>query len=69
MKRLLPIILAVALAVVAAGIVFFYTRGAEQRVLEEQAPVTVLTSIGQIPQGITLGDAFAGGLAEETGPR
>lgn len=66
MKRLLPIILAVALAVIAAGLVFFYTRGAEQRVLEQQAPVTVLVSTGQIPQGLALGDAVAGGLAEQT---
>ena len=44
MKRWLPIILAVVLAIIAAGLVFFYTRGAEQRVLDEQQPVTVLVS-------------------------
>ncbi len=66
MKRWLPIILAVALAVIAAGLVFFYTRGAEQRVLDEQQPVTVLVSSSTIPRGISLGDAVAGGLAEET---
>jgi pilus assembly protein CpaB len=66
MKRLLPIILAVALALVAAGIVFFYTRGAEQRAVEDQQPVTVLVSTGFIPQGIALGDAVAGGLAQST---
>jgi len=66
MKRVLPIILAIVLAVVAAGIVFFYTRGAEQRVLDEQQPVAVLVTTGVIPGGMPLGDAVAGGLVEST---
>ncbi len=66
MKRVLPIILAVILAVIAAGIVFFYTRGAEQRVLDEQQPVAVLVTTGTIPVGLPLGDAVAGGLVEST---
>lgn len=66
MKRALPIILAVLLAIVAAVIVFVYTKGAEQRVIDEQQPVSVLVSTGVIPKGVSLGDAFAGGLAEQT---
>lgn len=66
MKRWLPIILAVVLAVIAAALVFFYIRGAEQRVISEQQPVTVLVSTATIPRGITLGDAVSGGLAETT---
>lgn len=66
MKRWLPIILAVLLAIIAAALVFFYTRGAEQRVLDEQQPVTVLVTTSTVPRGISLGDAVAGGLAEET---
>ena len=66
MKRWVPIILAIVLAVIAAALVFFYVRGAEQRVIEEQQPVTVLVSTATIPRGITLGDAFAGGLTEST---
>ncbi len=66
MKRWLPIILAVVLAIIAAGLVFFYTRGAEQRVLDEQQPVNVLVSTATIPRGISLGDASAGGLIEQT---
>ena len=66
MKRWLPIILAVVLAIIAAGLVFFYTRGAEQRVLDEQQPVAVLVSTATIPRGISLGDAQAGGLVEQT---
>ena len=54
------------LAIIAAALVFFYTRGAEQRVLDEQQPVTVLVSSSTIPRGISLGDAVAGGLAEKT---
>jgi pilus assembly protein CpaB len=63
---MLPIILALVLAVIAAGIVFMYTKGAEQRVIAEQKPVSVLVSKAVIPQGMTLGDAVAGGLAEAT---
>lgn len=66
MKRWLPIILAIVLALVAAALVFFYIRGAEQRVISEQQPVTVLVSTATIPRGITLGDAVSGGLAETT---
>ncbi len=66
MKRWLPIVLAILLAIIAAGLVFFYTRGAEQRVLDEQQPVTVLVSTTSIPRGISLGDAAAGGLVEQT---
>lgn len=66
MKRWLPIVLAVALAVIAAGLVFFYIRGAEQRVIEEQQPVSVLVSTATVPRGITLGDAASGGLIETT---
>lgn len=66
MKRALPIILAVILAILAAVIVFVYTRGAEQRVIDEQQPVSVLVSTAVIPKGVSLGDAFAGGLAEQT---
>lgn len=66
MKRMLPIILAVVLAVVAAGIVFMYARGSEQRALDTQQPVPVLVSTAAIPQGMSLGDAVAGGLAEQT---
>lgn len=66
MKRVLPIVLAVVLALIAAGIVFFYTRGAEQRVLDEQQPVAVLVTTGTIPVGMPLGDAVSGGLVEST---
>jgi pilus assembly protein CpaB len=66
MKKYLPVVLAVLLAVVAAGLVFFYTRGAEQRVLDQQQPVPVLVSTALIPQGISLGDAYAGGLIQQT---
>lgn len=66
MKRWLPIILAIVLAIIAAALVFFYIRGTEQRVIEEQQPVTVLVSTASIPQGISLADAVAGGLTETT---
>lgn len=66
MKRWLPIVLAVGLALVAAGLVFFYTRGAEQRAIEEQQPTTVLVTTSTVPRGISLGDAVAGGLVEQS---
>mgnify|MGYP003346691999 FL=1 len=66
MKRWLPIILAVGLALVAAGLVFFYTRGAEQRAIQDQQPTTVLVTTGTIPRGMSLGEAVSGGLAEQS---
>ena len=66
MKRWLPIVLAVVLAIVAAALVFFYIRGAEQRAISDQQPVSVLVSTATVPRGITLGDAASGGLIETT---
>jgi pilus assembly protein CpaB len=63
MKRpIVPIVIAVLLAVIAGLLVFFYTRGAEDRALEGQQPVTILMSSALIPLGMTLGDANANGL-------
>jgi len=63
---MLPIIAAVVLAILAAVLVFLYTKGADQRVLADQQPVDVLVSSALIPQGMSLGDAVSGGLAEQT---
>ncbi len=66
MKRYLPVVLAVVVAAIAAGMVFFYTQGAEQRVLNGQQAQSVLVSTAIVPQGMSISEAVSGGLAEQT---
>lgn len=67
MKRpVVPIVIAVVLAVLAGLAVFLYARSAETRALQDQAAVTVLVSTSEIPAGLTLGDAVGQGLVEPT---
>jgi pilus assembly protein CpaB len=67
MKRpIVPIVIAVLLAIVAGLLVFVYTRGAEDRAVEGQRVVSVLLSSSVIPLGMTLGDANAEGLIKST---
>lgn len=61
-SRLIPYLVAIALAVAAAVGVLVYTSSAEQRALEAQGSTTVLISSALIPAGTTLGDAFNQGL-------
>lgn len=67
MKRpVIPILLALVLAIGAGVAVYFYARGTENRVLQEQQPVAVLVSADVIPAGTTLGQAQADGLVNQT---
>lgn len=65
-SRVLPMALAVVLAVVAAVAVLVYVRGTESRVRAEARTVTILVSTGTIPTGLSLQDAQAQGLLERT---
>lgn len=67
MKRpVIPIVLALVLAIGAGVAVFFYARSTENRVLAEQQPVSVLVSTDTIPAGTSLGQAQADGLVTQT---
>lgn len=66
MKRpVLTVVVAVILAALAAAAIFVYTQGAEQRALNEQSATPVLVVNDTIPQGATLADAVAEGMAGE----
>jgi pilus assembly protein CpaB len=63
MKRpVIPIVIAVVIAMIAGLLVFVYARSAENRALQDQQPVSILQSSGLIPQGMTLGEANSSGL-------
>jgi len=67
MKRpIIPIILAVILAIGAGAAVYFYARGTENRVLQEQQAAPALLSSGPIPSGMSLSTAQADGLITST---
>lgn len=67
MKRpVVPIVLALVLALVAAFLVYLYARSAENRALQDQQPVSVLISAKEIPAGVSLGDANSQGLLTST---
>jgi len=66
MKRYAIVVLALGIAFIAAGMVFFYTQNADERVLSQQQPVDVLVSTARIPQGMTISEAFSTGLAKQT---
>lgn len=67
MKRpVIPILIAIVLALAAGAAVYFYARSAEDRALASQQPVTALTSTTVIPMGTTLGQAEAEGLVTAT---
>jgi pilus assembly protein CpaB len=63
MKRpIVPIAIAVLLALLAGVLVFMYTSSVEDRAQEGQQSVSILVSTAVIPLGMTLGDANAGGI-------
>jgi pilus assembly protein CpaB len=65
-SRVLPMALALVLAFVAAVAVLVYVRGTEDRVRAEARTSTMLVSTGMIPTGLSLAEAQAQGLLEET---
>lgn len=61
-RRILTIIVAIVLAVVATGAVLLYVKGADTRALHGQSPVSVLVANQQVPSGIKAGTALSEGL-------
>lgn len=67
MKRpVLPIVIAVFLAVAAGAIVFWFVTSAEDRALAQQDVATVVVTTDVVPEGTTLAEAEAAGLLETT---
>lgn len=67
MKRpIIPILVAVGLALLAGVLVFWYANSAEERALDEQQAVSVLVTTADIAKGTTLAVAADAGLVEST---
>jgi len=61
-RRLLTIVLAIVLAVIATGAVLLYVKGADQRYIKNHTAVSVLVAKQQVPAGITAGTALTEGM-------
>lgn len=66
MKRTLAVLVAVVLAVVAAGSVMAYARSADQRALAGQQAVEVYVTTDVVPAGTTAREALSAGLLQST---
>jgi pilus assembly protein CpaB len=63
-RRTVLLVVAVVIAVVGAGMVYLYVRGADDRAKVAQQPVSVLKAVAQIEPGETLTAASAAGKIE-----
>jgi pilus assembly protein CpaB len=61
-RRILTIVLAIALAVIGTGAVLVYAKGADQRAIAGQKAITVLVATQEIPAGTAAGAALANGM-------
>lgn len=67
MKRpIIPILVAVGLALLAGVLVFWYANSAEERAIDEQQAVSVLVTTADIAKGMRLSAAADAGLVEST---
>jgi pilus assembly protein CpaB len=64
MKRALVVVVAVALAIVAAGSVLLYARSADRRALAGQEAREVYVSTREVPAGTSAQDALDSGLLQ-----
>lgn len=65
-KPIVPLLIALVLAIGAGVAVYAFARSADERAIAEQQPVPVLVSAGVIPAGTTLQAAVDGGLIEQS---
>lgn len=63
-RRVVLNLVAVAMAVIAGLLVFFYVSGADQRAIANKSPVPVLVTTGEVIAGLTLDEAVNQGLVE-----
>lgn len=67
MKRpIIPIIIAVLLAIGAGFAVFLFASSSDSRAVADQQPVSVVVTTSEIPAGTSIGDAIDQGLIEST---
>jgi pilus assembly protein CpaB len=60
-RRTVLLVVSALIAVLGAGMVFLYVKGADNRAKQEQQPVAVLKAVAQIEPGETLASASAAG--------
>jgi pilus assembly protein CpaB len=65
-RRVVPIVIAVVLAIAAGAIVYFFAQGADKRAVADEQPIDVLVAVSLIPQGTALQDAQSQGLVQTT---
>jgi len=65
-KPIVPLLIALLLAIGAGVAVYAFARSADERAIAEQQPVPVLVSAALIPAGTTLQAAVDGGLIEQS---
>ena len=63
-RRTILLILAAMIAVLGAGMVFLYVKGADTRARQGQEPIAVLKAVAQIEPGESLSQASAAGKIE-----
>ncbi|HEX9066284.1 MAG TPA: RcpC/CpaB family pilus assembly protein [Streptosporangiaceae bacterium] len=61
-RRILIIVLAIAIAAIGTGAVLVYAKNADQRAIAGDKAVTVLVATQQIPAGTTAASALANGM-------
>lgn len=67
MKRpIIPILVAIGLALLAGVLVFWFANSAEERALDEQTAVSVLITTADVAKGTSLSAAADAGLIEST---
>jgi pilus assembly protein CpaB len=64
--RVVPIVIAIVLALAAGGIVYFLAQGADQRAISDEQPVDILVATSLIAKGTALQDAVAQNLVQTT---
>ena len=61
-RRILTIVLAIALAVIGTGAVLIYAKGADKRAIDRLKAVSVLVATQRIPAGTSAGTALTNGM-------
>ncbi|NDC79283.1 MAG: hypothetical protein EBZ67_15655 [Chitinophagia bacterium] len=65
-KPIIPVLIAILLAIGAGVAVYAFARSADERAVAQQQPVPVLVSAALVPAGTTLQAALADGLIEQS---
>ena len=65
-KPIIPILVAVVLAIGAGVAVFLFASSSDSRAVADQQPVSIVVTTGEVTTGMTFGEAVDQGLLEQT---